>query len=349
MRTGTLKIAIPFLAVLFILPGFCRAQRDSTRLPIEYFHNWNSQITSTFEINNQIDGFEASFGSENEKIKLRPNDKLTANLFLTYRIIVIHVAWKPSFLSWNNDDENRGETKYFKINTRFYLNQFFSEIGYYRTRGYYLANPEDIVSGWQPGDPNPLFPDLVSRNIGGETSYLFNPRFSIRSILDHTEKQLISQGSFIPSLFYHYYQNDDRTELTENSSSQKANNFEMLFNVSHWQTLVFARNFRFSTALGVGVGAVHTKLKTRYYTESYTSKSTVAIYRGQLMGDLCYDNGKVFTGFRAMFQGETYNQSESGDGVINQRHSYLNLYFGLRLTAPPFLRKNYQKMEKLIP
>lgn len=337
-------------AILLLVFAKQASSQDSPNVQArEYVHDWHDKLTLKFELNNQIEGFAVSFGPDNQKLKLRPNDKLVSNLYLNYRIISLHLALKPNFIDWNNDNEARGKTHFFKLNTRFYLNQFITELGYYRTKGYYLANPEKFATDWQPGDPYPQFPNLVTKHFGGETSYVINPNFSVRSVLDHSQVQRISQGSFVPSLFYQYYQNEDKTPLTATNSSQKANNFELMLNLSHWQTLVIKKNFRFSTAIGVGAGAIHTNLKTRYIDETFKSKTTLAIYRGELLGDLAYDNGKFFTGFRALFQGETYSQSKSTDGVIVQNHSLLNFYLGVRVGAPKFLRRLDHKVEELIP
>ncbi|WP_163710893.1 DUF4421 family protein [Mangrovibacterium lignilyticum] len=340
---GTLLLASLLLFKLSM------AQESKTKhLPFDrlspFIQPKNDRMSIKVDVNNHIDGFNVS-ANEDLKYKIRPNDRLVTTFSLNYHFIAFNFSYIPRFIGSNSDDELKGKTKYFKLGTHMYLNRFYQEIGYARTKGYYLYNPRDFDSAWMKGDPYPQFPELVTTNLYGRTSYQLNPNFSVRAFLDQTEKQLRTAGSFITMLSYSYYRNDNKIELTENSSSQKSGNFELLLNAGYFHTLVLLRNFSLTTGVGVGVGGIQTKLVTRYFDESFTNHSLMAIYRGELLGVLGYDSRNFFAGTRLQLSGETYNQAKDSGGVIVQNHVAYSFYIGFRFNVPKPVKKANDKLE----
>ncbi|RKD92149.1 DUF4421 family protein [Mangrovibacterium diazotrophicum] len=344
------KVTCPVLILISVLVAtnqYACGQEVESSSYSNYFRPMNQNMVIKVDLNNQIDGFKVS-ANDDLSYKIKPNARWATRISLNYHFLSLSYSYISPLFNSNKDDDLKGKTKYFNLSPRFQFNKIIQEIGYSRTKGYYLDNPKPFDPSWTEGDPYPQFPELVTHHYYGRTSYKWNPNFSTKAFLDQTEKQLRTTGSFIGTFSYELYQNDDRTKLTETNSSQKASNIELMAGGGYYQTFVLHRDFSLTCGAGAAGGVIHQKLYTRYIDVKYKTIQNLPILRGEVLGALGYNSPKFFAGTRVQFTGETYNQSKNSGGVINQNHFYVSFYLGFRLKAPKPVRKLNDEIEHIL-
>ena len=179
------------------------------------------------------------------------------------------------------------------------------------------------------------FPDLHYTKISGYTAYKFNPNFSFSAIETQTERQLKSTGSFVPGLVYRYYKIDNKEELTPTNSSQKSNNLDFSLQLGYFYTWVINNSFFVSAGAATGGGIIHSKLWTRYYTNTYKTKTNYAIFRAEGLLAAGYNSNRFFAGMQLLGNLEEYKQQKA-TATLNENLRF-QLYAGYRFDAPKFL------------
>jgi hypothetical protein len=99
-------------------------------------------------------------------------------------------------------DENardKGSTKYDDLRFNLTYRQLNVFMVYSRYSGFYLDNTKDIANPAQTGPD--IYPGMTVQNIGVHLTYVLNPkRFSLAAMMDHTERQIRSGGSWLLGL-----------------------------------------------------------------------------------------------------------------------------------------------------
>lgn len=277
------------------------------------------------------------------KIKLRPNSFSGTRLSFNYRFISFSLGYTAAFLPGNDDDRIRGKTTGSAIGFDFNLSHWQQHISHNRTKGYYLDNTADFVPGWKPGDPYTQFPDLVYSNYQGITAYSFNRNFSVNAMSSQSERQKKTAGSFMPHLLYRYYTIDDQTKLTGTGSSQRSGNIELVLGAGYYHSIVFKRFWYLSTGITPGFGYIFTHLTTRTPMGKVTTNQQNAVFRLDGRAGIGYNGKRFFSGLYMKLSGSRYQQQRTQ--VRNQDQAVSGqLFFGYRLNAPVWLRKNIDQV-----
>jgi hypothetical protein len=133
----------------------------------------------------------------------KPNNSLIMGIGANHGFLGLNLGFNFPFV--NQDDEKYGETKYTDWTMRVFTPRFNATVYLQRYKGFYLNNTNDMIPGWEEGDPYYIRPDIRTHTIGLEVIYIFNSnKFSYRAAIIQNEWQKKSSGSFLAggSLIY---------------------------------------------------------------------------------------------------------------------------------------------------
>lgn len=309
--------------------------QDSLRVLVEdgWIEKMGDKIALDISFNNNFNTFRVDPENSNT-IVLYPNTPNNLRLDVNYDFISFSVQFSPDFLPGNGDEAEKGKTDSFQLGTALVFRHWFTEIAYSKVKGYYLENTFDI---FPKIDTNNYiqFPDLNYWGISAISGYIFNPKFSLRSIATQTERQLKSVGSFIPVFNVDYYVVNDKSEA---SSTQKSNNIELNLGPGYAYTLVFQEKFYASLGVFTSIGYLNTKLTTRTMEGDFNTNQDNFVFRWDGRAGIGYNGHKFFAGLYTNVSDSSYRQENTN--VINHelRINY-SLFFGMRFDAPAFLVK----------
>jgi hypothetical protein len=169
------------------------------------------------------------------------------------------------------------------------------------------------------------FPKIKSLKIGGSTSYIFNKNFSYRSIVTQDEKQLISAGSFIPSLVYYY----SKYDIIDGNVDEDYFSYDIALAPSYIYNWVIGKNLLISGGGSAGIGMNYSKTDG----ESLTSLLTELNFNGSIV----YDKNNLYIG--AHYNYLVLNHNVDRSSYIKDNIPYLQLFIGYRFKAPKFVLK----------
>lgn len=213
------------------------AQNDSLSTP--FFKSYDEKVTNSLYFIDTSNSFEFLFdsaGGENKHLSLIPNRKAQIGANLSYKFIDISYGFSPKFFEENKDNSG---SKLFTISTRFYHKKWMQSLTFINQKGFYVE--DDITV---------FLPRLRTTKIGGTTSYVFNDKFSFKTIANQKEWQIKSAGSFIPN-FSFYYTNFD---LNNGSGGEHSDVYLATLSASYFYNLVIREKFLVSAGLSPGFG-----------------------------------------------------------------------------------------------
>ena len=272
---------------------------------------------------------------------LQPNPSEIFRAYVNYHFISFYVSYIPHFLPGNNDNTEKGKSSGIGMGTTFNFRNWYTDLFYGHTKGYYLQNTKDYRPDWQPGDPYFQVPDLHTKVFEGSTGYNTNPRLSLRAITTQTERQLKSTGAFIPRLSYKYQIIDNRT--TGTFSTQKSNNLQALLGAGYHHTFVFRKSLYLTGSFTPSFGYVFTKVITREQGQQSSFKQRGPVYQWDGRLGFGYNGHRLFTGAYLTAVSSTHAQGLT-TAVNQDAEIFLQLFLGIRLNAPGFIQKNYEKV-----
>ena len=120
-----------------------RAQKiDTTQLKIlrQYIDPMRDVIGVKVGVTNSIETFEVYNNRSN--LRLLPNTSNLLRIYTNFRMISFFFSINPSFFPGNDDDEIKGDTDIGGFGLGFTFFNWFADLGYTRTKGYYLDNTE---------------------------------------------------------------------------------------------------------------------------------------------------------------------------------------------------------------
>lgn len=270
--------------VMLLLTGLCihtavMGQKDPDR---KKFLSWlNTENDSAYIEDHTRDITFRLFGSRKytyfdigdrghkQKILYRPNNNFNIGFGANYKFLGLNIGLNLPFI--NNDDGKYGKTKYLDLQSHIYLRKLVVDFYGQYYKGYYIANPDELLTGQDEATPLPKRPDLYNLTLGLSVQYLFNDkRFSYRAAFLQNEYQKKSAGSFIvggqilgvsvkadSSLIptnlargdffdgYRYY----RTRIISGAA-----------NAGYAYTFVYRQHFFLTLSLTGGLGVNHTRL-----------------------------------------------------------------------------------------
>ncbi|HJY14230.1 MAG TPA: DUF4421 family protein, partial [Flavobacterium sp.] len=192
-----------FLITFFLNFSTLYSQNEKTQDTANFIY-YPDKIMIRTNLSTQSDNYLLN-NKKGSNLDLETNNSYKLFLSVDYKFIGFSYGFYPKFFGGNKDEDLKGKSTFSDYNFRFFLGRWLQTVNYSKTKGYYVANMSEFDPTWVEGkDPYLQFPDFKTLQLGMSTSYIFNPKFSLKSITSFTEWQKKSAGSFVPSLIYSY-------------------------------------------------------------------------------------------------------------------------------------------------
>ncbi|KAF2509058.1 DUF4421 family protein [Flavobacterium foetidum] len=294
----------------------CFAQNDTLQNP--YFKSYNDKITASIYYLDTSNSFQIASDTQDPKIfvNLIPNRREQIGFNLNYKIIDISFGFAPKFLSQNKGDSN---SKHFNFNTRFYYKKWMQSFTFINQKGFYIS--DDNITA--------QLPNMRTTKIGGSTSYIFNEKFSFKSLVSQNEWQTKSSGSFIPSFSFYYTNLDLNT-----SDSSPGDMYVFTLAPSYFYNFVINDRVLIGAGLALGAGL------------NVIDKDTSALYQADFNLKLAYNKDRFF-GF-ASLNTVSFAQDDKVDPRLNDNIVTVKLSVGYRFNPPKKVKEVYEKVNKKI-
>lgn len=308
---------LKMIYITFFVSVFgCFAQNDSLRNP--YFKSYNDKITASIYYLDTSNSFQIASDDQEPKtfLNLIPNRREQIGFNLNYKIIDISVGFAPKFLSGNKGDSH---SKHFNFNTRFYYKKWMQSFTFINQKGFYVS--DDNVTA--------QLPRMRTTKIGGTTSYVFNDKFSFKTLISQNEWQTKSSGSFIPTFSFYY------TNIDLNAPDTTPGDI-YVFTLAPSYFYNFAISDRILIGAGVALGAGINDI----------DGDTSALYQADLNLKLAYNNDRFF-GY-ASLNSVSFSQDDKVDPRLNDNIATLKLSLGYRFNPPKEVKKVYDKVNDKI-
>lgn len=310
-----------------------RQNKDSTSIL-----SFTDRIIIKTNINTQTDSY--SIQSENgPNLQLFTNSQLRLVLSLDYEFIGASIGFSPKFLPGNNDNNLKGKSAYKDHSFRFFLGNWTQEFQYKKVKSFYVENTKDLILDWIEGQDMYLqFPDFKTVFWGGYTSYVLNPKFSLRNVVYNTEWQRKSAGSFVPTFRYGYTQ----LSGTIGNTQSYENMYDIAIAPDYYYTAVIQKkwfvSFYASPSFGIrfsenGERGIDAKENNIYFPLSFDG--------GLQLG---YSSHKFIYGANLKF--ETTWCDENSMTNITNNVLYAKIYFGYRFDTPKKVKKTFNWINK---
>lgn len=225
--------------VLFWLVGLlsCKAQEPSEQH--DYFKSYDDKVITSvyyFDTSNSFQ-FASTIDGVTNYLNLIPNRREQIGLSLSYKLIDISYGISPRFFDVNKDNSNSSLVNF---GTRFIVKQWMQTLLYSNQKGFYAEDSEFKSS----------FPKMRSVKIGGTTSYIFNPKFSFKTIANQNQWQTKSSGSFIPTLSIY----NTSLNLNDGNGDNKSNIWLATLAPSYYYNWVISNRVLVSSGIALGAG-----------------------------------------------------------------------------------------------
>jgi len=338
------SIVCLFLSILLFILGTLHASAQKSEKPkyrpdstyIETFDDW---FVIKPSITNTAEALVAKTGDYN--IVLEPNTFEVLRTYFSYQFISFYFDYLPHSAITNNDDDEKGKTRLFTLGTTLNHRQWFGDLAYTKTKGYYVENTKTFRTDWKDGDPYIQIPNLHVTSYNASIGYNTNKRLSLAAAVSQTERQLKSAGAFLPKISLRYYIIDDRTPQA--SVNEKSNNFQALLGAGYQYTLVFNRALYMVGAFTPAFGYIHTRVKQRSDAELLSFSQRGPIYQWDGKFGFGYNSHRFFAGSYLTATSAKYAQGLTS--AENQNVDvFLQLFIGFRLRAPKFISNSYKNI-----
>ena len=303
------------------------SEKDSTYIKV-------IKDKAVFKINasTRTDSYLIRNSENNTLYRLEPNSDVRLNLSFNYDFLSLSFGATPKFLSGN--EGLKGKSKLKEFHFRFFFNRLVQNLHYETIKGYYVENTEDFILNWQEGrDAYIQYPNFKNIDISGATAYLFNPNFSLKSLIHHTEFQQKSAGSFIPKLTYSYNKFSNKIEQQE--SIEKA--FQIELATAYYYNFVIKKKWIIAPYISPSVGYRFSNYELKGNPNNSKEKYNTHIVSLKGGARLGYNSTKLFFGLNAHFEASDYKENLTTS--VQNDDAYTNLYFGIRFTPPKFVKK----------
>lgn len=311
------------------------SKKDSTN-----FIYYPDKIMVRANLSTQTDSYFLR-SKESFNLKLVPNNDYKVFFTVDYKFIGFSYGFFPKiFGGANNDNASKGKSSFSDYNFRLFLGHWLQNFNYSKVRGYYVENTADFLPDWKKGDPYLQFPNMKNETFGMSTSYVFNPKFSLKSITSFTEFQKHSAGSFIPTFSYEFL----RSSFNQDEINTKEDNFNFKLGLSYFYNFILNEKFyiapNFTPSLGVRFSK-DTSTESGVKSVDNQTYFTKFLEGGIKLG---YNSNNILFGASFNFNANWYNE-DSKNHIENDK-IYGLLYFGYRFDAPKFIAKPIEKAEE---
>lgn len=329
-----------YLLIFFIFTQFqlLSAQNLSKKDTINFIY-YPDKIMVKSNVSTQTDSYFLR-SKESLNLKLVPNNNYKVFFTVDYKFIGFSYGFFPKiFGGANNDNASKGKSSFSDYNFRLFLGHWLQNFNYSKVRGYYVENTADFLPDWKNGDPYLQFPNMKNESFGMSTSYVFNSKFSLKSISSFTEWQKKSAGSFIPTLSYEYL----RSSFDQGGINNKEDNFNLRLGLSYFYNFIINEKFYIAPNFTPSLGVRFSKDKSVESGDTSIEKHTYLTRFLEGGIKLGYNSNNILFGASFNFNANWYNE-DSKNHIENDK-IYGLLYFGYRFNAPKFIQKPIEKVE----
>lgn len=129
-------------------------------------------------------------------LRYRPNGNFNLGIGASYRRLTLNIGVPAPFI--NNDDRERGRTRYIDAQANLYTTRQASNLFLQRYEGYHITSHDHEQLGWVPVTRYPYRADLRQFNVGISSLRIANhERFSYRAAFNQDAWQLRSSGTWL--------------------------------------------------------------------------------------------------------------------------------------------------------
>ncbi|RKR10295.1 uncharacterized protein DUF4421 [Flavobacterium sp. 90] len=294
----------------------CFSQKDSLQNP--YFKSYNDKITASIYYLDTSNSFQIASDAQNTEtfVSLIPNRREQIGFNLNYRIIDVSVGFAPKFLGGNKGDSN---SKHFNFNTRFYYKKWMQSFTFINQKGFYIS--DDNITA--------QLPNMRTTKIGGTTAYVFNDKFSFKTLVSQNEWQTKSSGSFIPTFSFYYTNIDLNTP-----DSTPGDIYVFTLAPSYFYNFVISDRVLIGAGLALGVGI------------NDINGDSSALYQADFNLKLAYNNDRFFA--FASINTTGFAQDEKITPRLNDNIATLKISAGYRFDPPKKVKEVYDKVNQKI-
>jgi hypothetical protein len=334
---NTIRLCV-FLVVFSLNFSLLYSQNEKPK-DTAIFIYYPDKIMIRTNLSTQSDNYLLN-NKKGSNLDLETNNSYKLFLSVDYKFIGFSYGFYPKFFGGNKDEDLKGKSTFSDYNFRFFLGRWLQTVNYSKTKGYYVANMKDFSPDWIEGkDPYLQFPDFKTLQLGMSTSYIFNPKFSLKSITSFTEWQKKSAGSFVPSLIYSY--NTIHSKSDDLDGKQKE--FDIRLAAGYYYNFIIHKRFYIAPNLSPSLGVKFMKDKSKDSGVETIEKETY--FTRNLDGGLKmgYNSDRILFGASLNFSVSSYNEDKNN--IISNDKIYGLLYFGYRFDAPNFIAKPVEKID----
>ena len=294
------------------------AQHDTLTLR-SYAVSYEEKMTASFTYQHSSNTFFMAYedAAATYKAQFIPNTKQRLVAGLSYKFIDVSIGFTPNFMK---TDASKLASNNFNLGLRFNYKKWYQSLTFINQKGFFVDYNEYERF---------YLPRLRSTKIGGTASYVFNEKFSYKTLFNQNQWQRKSAGSFVPNIAIYY------TNIT---SKEQAATFHVdiyTFSVapSYHYNWVISQNFLVSAGLLIGAGI------------NIVDKEAAALYEVAANIKLGYNNDSFFTylgiNSTSFFQQEKATQ-------FYDSFADVKLSLGYRFNPPKKFKKFYDTTVKKV-
>lgn len=329
---------VQFITFYFIISTSILLGQNNKEKDTINFVYYPDKIMVRANLSTQTDAYEYR-AKRVANLDLETNTNYKLFLSVDYKFIGFSYGFYPKFFGGNKDADSKGKSTFSDYNFRFFLVRWLQTVQFSKTKGYYVANTSDFVPDWNENtDPYLQFPDFKTVQYGASTSYIFNPKFSLKSITSFTEWQKKSAGSFIPAVEYTLKTITSKTDDLEG----KQHEYDIRLAAGYFYNFIIHERFYIAPYLSPSLGVKFLEDKSVEFGTSSTTKETY--FTRNIDGGLKigYNTDRILFGASLNVKASSYNESKNT--IVTNDKVYGLLYFGYRFGATNVVSKNVEKV-----
>lgn len=284
-----------------------------------YKKSYNDKITTGIYYLDTSNNFRISTMENDQKsyFDVIPDRKEQLGLTFTYRFIDFAVGFSPKIFDANKQNT---DSKHFNFSFHFYYKKWMQSFSFIQQKGFHLIDNEIQMS----------LPKLRTLKMGGTTSYIFNDKFSFKTLVDQNEWQVKSAGSFIPTFSFYY------TNLNLNLPDQlsKEDMYVLSLAPSYFYNYVINKKVLVGSGLALGVGLNN-------FEGNFS-----ALYELNMTLKLAYNTDRFYC--YGIYNYVTFDQSTKATYQLNDTIATFTISLGYRYNAPKKVKEIYDRVNKKI-
>lgn len=324
-----------------MLPLIAMAQLEEDNSSSMYYTKMNNTLNLRLDLDNDVRSFE--YEGIDDDYSLEPNTNLRMGIAFNYRFISLKIGFSPKFLE-SDDASQKGNTSVFRLSLDMFFGNFMQNLDYNQVKGYYVDGTIDTSLGnFLDNNAYIILPNLKTLSITGTTWYRFNENYSFKAVVNQNEIQTKSAGSFIPSLYYGYF------EITNATTPEDIKSFFVLLNAGYYYTFVLNKNWYSNLGLSAGLGPEFNKLILRSGEDAppvETRHNNLAVNINTQIG-LGYNSRRFYGGLALI--GSATRRNEQSIIKFNSVRGYFKISVGYRFDAPKSFEKAMDWVEDKNP